>query len=237
MGYTVYGRTAAMGGTEWETYVLWCRVAFRRLYADRGLVLSSADMESSPPERPFGTSLPLARKRDGRYEVVFNGATCDEQHEWFLVSSDTPDGSPLFVKTLRKPYDFAVKCAMVLLAEVGGLTGICDDDPLLDSYSSWFDVIGWLSEQPNLPSEYPTAMAMLHLCDEEGDEALVMRAALERHDRPLAAWALSASNPYPARWGKFRRMGLRIVERLRAVRDRRRLRATLWVPRLVEMLR
>lgn len=237
MGYTNYGYTNAMDADAWAKYTQQCRVLFARLWSDKRLVLSSFMTDGR--ERPFGTTVPFAGTVGGEHAhaaVFFNGNVSDEeQHEPFFVSSDMPARSLCFTKTNLKPYDFAVKCAMILLAELGGVEQISSDG---DCSRAWFEAIDWLVQQPMLPDVYPRSVKDIHscMCDDSSGSQEVMRSVLERKDALFARWVLSSENP-DSEWRMFRRMGRRMVARLRARIDARHVeRGRLWVPRFVSII-
>lgn len=221
MGYTVHGNTCKMQMDAWETYLKLCSVMFERVLADRGIVLTSSSSHG-----PFSGCL------KGVPTVYFNGSTQTETPgEPFFVSADMC--GPMFTKTFEHPYDFAVKCAMVLLAEAGGMDHLSDDN---EDYMDWFKAIDWLAAQPGLPDEYPRATYLVHqlMCSaEDVSELTVMQSVLRRSDHKFAAWALSNG---VGGWQKFRAMGLRIVSRLRLRCLHRRFRTRISVPRIVAVL-
>jgi len=234
MGYTHYltvDRT--MSEPQWLRYV----GLMRRLYMvllKKGLRLSSFD-PSDDASPPYGTKLPVARKD----VVYFHGSIPSESCEPFMLQrSDFGKREAridLYCKTNRLPYTFAVKCALILLAECGGARNVSADDNDLDE---WMDAARWLEAQEGFPDAYPNAkhILVMNFANNFSEDALLLRTAINWKNTVMLSILLS---PDCDRRGvhKYRRMGLHILEVLRRrVLARRKERVRLWVPRLITLL-
>lgn len=141
--YTNYGTICAMSEDSWKKYMEQCKVLFEALkYDDFELMFFNPKHFACTRE-----SLP-------KYSVYFNGGVC-AACEWFFVSSEMLKGEQVSTETDELPYDFAVKCAMILLTEMGGMKDVKCDESRRWSMSEWLGPLKWLVRQPNLPNAYP----------------------------------------------------------------------------------
>lgn len=149
MGYTNYCERIEMDDEQWQSFVAGMNALFRAIKADMELGLELTDGTSNG-DAPWATE----------ERVVFNGKI-DECENFFMTRTKK---AFWFCKTNFAPYDFAVKAALIGLAELGGASSIrCDDDGL----DGWWEVIEWMSEQPDLPSAYPKARDILQRVHDE----------------------------------------------------------------------
>lgn len=187
MGYSNYCRRIAMTAEEWQIYINLIRAMFQAVNQDKSLelVLTKRDQEDlsfdsdhdgSDSDNDDSRNLgePLANS-----DIVIFTEECG--CEPFVM---TPCDSGFWsCKTRQEPYDFAVKAALVLLAEVGGAVSItCDSNDIQE----WSKVITWMRKQPGLPNSYPKAEYMilsnykLENMDEDSELEYSNRQALKR---------------------------------------------------------
>ena len=150
------------------------------------------------------------------------------------------DPSQRSCKTNRHGYDFAVKCAVVLLAELGGAKCITCDDCTDLNMNTWWDAIDWLAAQDGLPDAYPIAThdilytastASQQLNPEEQVELL--HAGMSRRCDSYLRWLLSVGNP---QFAKIRVAADIVADALKQRAERRREKMRAWIPRLVYFL-
>jgi hypothetical protein len=243
-----------MSVQTWNLYVTLVKRMFGLLWSEKGIRLSSWNRDDHA-RPPHGCALPVARSASpGSMGVVyFTGATPDVSCKPFVLVA-TPSASceqlvqisgshgmcrALWTcETQRHSYDFAVKCALVLLAELGGAK-LLDCDGCVDS-NTWWDAIDWLSAQGSLPNAYPVAEAdiLLYAYSDliEKSPKKYLHAAMVRRSDRLLKWMLSGSNNLPDEFAEFRIKGLRVLRALARARERRLTKVCAWVPRLVMLL-
>ena len=208
MGYTNYATLAPVNRKTWAAYVGALRRMYDHLVSTRGLRLTSTDLhdlhgntgDRSPPT--FTST-----------KVLFNSCDADMQCEFFsLHRMDLQASAQMFCKTSRGDYDFAVKCALVLLTEFGGATKLSSD---CDDLDEWAEVVTFLGDVPGLPVKYPKASHVIVSQFKGADsQAAYMRIALAWGDVGTVAWILNKENPC-SDCQALRRAALKVLHALR----------------------
>ena len=163
----------------WCEYSRQMRALYARVWTSRKLRLMGWDPES-PRRLPHGCKLPVAR--GGR--VYFAGYEGWARECQPFDMSRLQTGAWACKSSWCEEQDFVVRCALVLLAELGGASRLLGPGPL----APWWDAIEWLTQQPGLPNSYGRAASvLLQTADEWSDDDA------ERAERPvqaaIAVWA------------------------------------------------
>jgi hypothetical protein len=200
MGHTNYCTLRGeMNKRQWSTYQRLMQTLYTALEQEMGLrLVDTDDGEKRSPSPPVAS----------RSRVYFEGfglrdpSGCEPfqvQRNDFLVkrlhgTSSDPD---IYCKTLLEPYDFAVKCALILLAECGGALRISSDYVSYYSANAWLEVLNWLKRQSGLPDAYPVATYLLvagfDFC--ESQEAYD-RLALDFERGQIQPWLVETQEAY-----------------------------------------
>lgn len=243
MGFTIYLTLPPTGirPDAWQRFVRKTRRLYRELWTRRGLRLTAFNPEDYDAP-PLGCMVPVARKD----VVYFTGASPRESCEAFVLEASSRGWSCW--KTRALPYDFAVRCALVLLIEAMDAIDAAQTQVSCDGYSlrGWWKAVDWLGEAGLVRGGARRATAAV-LASFEGFETYRenLHSSLDRGCGAQLAWLLSRDRVAPdgglpeedrIAFARIILAAKRVARALRKRLAQRRERASLWVPRLVGML-